>query len=96
MLSVRILLSRGVLDTTLRDKVSQRLTTGQCFSPGSPVSSTYNTDCHDLTEILWKVASNTITTPPPDAVMKGYLYHTSSLVSLHTKTGACDIHSYLP
>ena len=34
--------------------------------------------------------------PPPDAVMKGYLYHTSSLVSLHTKTGACDIHSYLP
>jgi len=31
--------------------------TGQRFSPGTPVSSTNRTDCHDITEIL----INTIT-----------------------------------
>ena len=31
------------------------------FSPGSPVSSTNKTDRHDITEILLKVALNTIT-----------------------------------
>jgi hypothetical protein len=30
------------------------------FSPGPPVSSTNKTDCHDITEILLKVALNTI------------------------------------
>jgi hypothetical protein len=34
--------------------------TGQWFSPGTPVSSTNKTDCHDITEILLKVALNTI------------------------------------
>jgi hypothetical protein len=34
---------------------------GQWFSPGTPVSSTNKTDCHDITEILLKVALNTIT-----------------------------------
>jgi hypothetical protein len=29
--------------------------------PGTPVSSTNKTDCHDITEILLKVALNTIT-----------------------------------
>jgi hypothetical protein len=33
---------------------------GQWFSPGTPVSSTNKTDCHDITEILLKVALNTI------------------------------------
>jgi hypothetical protein len=36
------------------------LLTGQCFSPGTPVSSTNKTDCHDITDILLKVALNTI------------------------------------
>jgi len=31
------------------------------FSPGSPVSSTNKTDRHDITEILLKMALNTIT-----------------------------------
>jgi hypothetical protein len=31
------------------------------FSLGTPVSSTNKTDCHDITEILLKVALNTIT-----------------------------------
>jgi hypothetical protein len=34
---------------------------GQWFSPGTLVSSTNKTDCHDITEILLKVALNTIT-----------------------------------
>jgi hypothetical protein len=51
---------QGVLDTTLCDKVCQWLATGQWFSPGTLVSSTNKTDCHDITEILLKVALNTI------------------------------------
>jgi hypothetical protein len=57
---VRIPSWRGVLDTTLCDKVCQRLATGQWFSP---LSSTKKTDCHCITEILFKVALNTITQP---------------------------------
>jgi hypothetical protein len=46
--------------TTLCDKVCQWLATGRWFSPGPPVSSTNKTDRHDITEILLKVALNTI------------------------------------
>jgi hypothetical protein len=42
---------RGVLDTTLCDKVCQRLATGRWFSP----VSTTKTDHHDITEILLKL-----------------------------------------
>ena len=45
---------RGVLDTTLRDKVCQWLTTGRWFSPGTSVSSTNKNDRHDISEILLK------------------------------------------
>jgi hypothetical protein len=34
--------------------------TGRWFYPGIPVSSTNKIDCHDITEILLKVALNTI------------------------------------
>jgi hypothetical protein len=34
---------------------------GQWLSPGTLVSSTNKRDCHDITEILLKVALNTIT-----------------------------------
>jgi len=51
---------RGVLYTTLCDKVCQLLATGRWFSSGTPVSSTNKTNCHDITEILLKVALNTI------------------------------------
>jgi len=44
---VRIPLKRGVLDTTLCDKVCQRLATGRWFCPGTLVSSTNKTDRHD-------------------------------------------------
>jgi hypothetical protein len=38
--------------------------TYQWFSPGTTVSSTNKTDRHDITEILLKVALNTITLTP--------------------------------
>ena len=63
MLQVLFPLSRGVLDKTLCDKVCQSLAGGWWFSPGTPVSSTNKTDCHDITEVLLKVALNTITLP---------------------------------
>jgi len=43
--------------TTFCDKVCQWLATGRWFSP---VSFTNKTDCHDITDILLKVALNTI------------------------------------
>ena len=45
---------------TLCDKVCQWLATSWWFSPGPPVSSTNKTDRHDITEILLKMALNTI------------------------------------
>ena len=57
---VRILLISGVLDTTFYDQVCQWFATGRRFYPGTLVSSTNKTDRHDLTEILLKVALNTI------------------------------------
>ena len=48
---------RGVLDTTC-DSICHWLATGRWFSP---VSSTNKIDRHDMTEILLKVALNTIT-----------------------------------
>jgi hypothetical protein len=46
--------------TTLCNKVCQWLATGRWFSPGPPVSCTNKTDYHDISEILLKVALNTI------------------------------------
>jgi hypothetical protein len=44
----------------LCDKVCQWLASGRWFSPGLPVSSPNKTDRHDITEILLKVALNTV------------------------------------
>ena len=41
------------------DKVYQLLAQGRWFSPGTPASSTAKTGCHDIVEILLKVALNT-------------------------------------
>jgi hypothetical protein len=40
--------------------LSVTFATGRWFSPGTPVFSTNKTDRHDITEILLKVALNTI------------------------------------
>ena len=50
---------RGVHDITLCDDVCQWLAEGRCFSTGTPVSFTNNTDRQDIIEILLKVALNT-------------------------------------
>ena len=47
-------------DTKLCDKVCEWLTAGLWFSLGTPVSSTNKSDRHDITEILLKVALNTL------------------------------------
>jgi len=41
------------------DKVYQLLAHGRWFSPGTPASSITKTGCHDIAEILLKVALNT-------------------------------------
>ena len=37
----------------------------ECFFPATSVSSTNKIDCHDISEILLKVALNTITSSNP-------------------------------
>jgi hypothetical protein len=69
---------RGMLDTTLCDKVCQ---VGRWFSAGSPVSSTNKTDRHAITEILLKFPLNTIT-PNPQHQCQGL-----GLVSRHVLSG---------
>ena len=56
-LRVRIPLRRGVLNTTLCDKVCQWFASGRWFSPLSSTNKTYR---HNITEILLKVALNII------------------------------------
>jgi hypothetical protein len=57
---VRTLFMARCTDTILCDKVCQWLATGQWVSPGTPVSSINKTNRHYITEILLKVALNTI------------------------------------
>ena len=51
----------STLDTTLYDKDCQRLAAGRGIYMGTSISATEKTDRHDITEILLKVALNTIT-----------------------------------
>jgi hypothetical protein len=44
----------------MRSNLDVCIVTGLWFSPGTPVSSTDKTDRHDVTEILLKVALNTL------------------------------------
>ena len=52
---------QGVLNTTLCDRVCQWLATSRWFSADTLVSSINKIDCHDIIEILLKMALNTIT-----------------------------------
>jgi hypothetical protein len=72
MLWVRILLRARC--TALCDKVCQWLVADLWFSPGPPVSSTNKTDCHGITEILLKGASNTIK-PTIYNCLNGWRFH---------------------
>jgi len=50
-----------VLGTALCENIYQGLAKGRWLSPGTPVSSTNKADRYYITEILLKVALNTIT-----------------------------------
>ena len=56
---------RGVLDTTLCDKVCQWLATSWWYSLSTPVSSINKTDRHDITKILLIVALKDYNPFPP-------------------------------
>jgi len=56
---------QDVLDTTLCDKVCEWFEAGRWFSPDTPVSSSNEIDRRDITEILLKVALNTMHNPTP-------------------------------
>ena len=44
---------------TVNDKAYKLLAHGRWYSPGTPVSSTNKTGCHDIAEILLKVPLDT-------------------------------------
>ena len=71
---------RGVLDTTLCDKVCLWLAGGRWFSLGPPVSSTNKVDRHDIlvTELLLKVALNTITISFQEWILKFFRVFSSN------------------
>jgi hypothetical protein len=62
---------RDVLDTTLCEQVCQWLATGRWFPP---VAATNKADLHNITEILLKVALNTINQTNQD-IDSGYFKH---------------------
>ena len=78
-------------DTTLFDKGCRWLATGLWFSPGTPVSSTNKTDRHDITEILLKVALNTINHPNQPTIKRDH--SVLSRISV-TFTSTCAMSSY--
>jgi len=89
MFWVRIPLKRGVLETKLCNKVCQSLAAGRWFSPGTLVSSANKTDCHDIAEILLKVALNTITLT---RARQNCPIITTSIISHYI----CVSHNFLP
>jgi hypothetical protein len=66
--------TRGAFDIVLCDRVSQWLAAAWWFSLGTPVSFMNKTDCHDITEILLKVALATLTLTPRRGVLDTTLF----------------------
>jgi hypothetical protein len=87
LLKLCVRIPRGVLDATLCYKVCKWLATGQWFSPATPVSSINKTDRHDITEILLKVALNTI---PPSLVHHAHLFVSVCVFTFLSST--CNLH----
>jgi hypothetical protein len=52
------------INQSINYPVCQLFAEGQCFFPGTLLSSTKITDHHDIAEILLKVALNTIAITP--------------------------------
>ena len=62
--------------------------TGRCIFPGTPVSSTNKTDRHDITEIVLKVALNTI---KPNQTIIIYLLSFFFLGNIHSSLLEIDV-----
>jgi hypothetical protein len=76
-----ILQKRGTRIAAASDKVYQLLVHGWWFSLGTLASSTTKTECHDIAEILLKVALNTIN--QIKSIGYGKIY--STIASISTK-----------
>jgi hypothetical protein len=59
MIKTDMLNSFDIRHAAASDKTFQLLAHGRWFSPGTPASHTTKTGCHDLAEILLKLALNT-------------------------------------
>jgi hypothetical protein len=81
-----------MLNTTLCDKVCQWLVTGRWFSP---VSSINKTDSHDKTEILLKVALNTITLTLAPSLIIPETFWKQSQQLLWNECYICKNYTYL-
>ena len=80
---VRIPLRRVVLDTTLCGKVWRWLVTVWWFSPGTPVSSTNKTVCHNITEVLLKVIHHLGITQKARVVHNLFKLSNEQLITFH-------------
>jgi hypothetical protein len=67
-LALKYQITKQALKHQMTNQALKHQMTCRWFSPGTPVSSTNKTDQHDITEILMKVALNTIkqTNKPDD------------------------------
>jgi hypothetical protein len=63
----------------------------QWFFPGTPVSSTNKADRHDITEILLKVALNTITLTPSCEIKESSLSDTRCCITTVVIKEWCDV-----
>ena len=86
-------LRRGLLDTTLCDKVCHWLAAGLWFSPCTLVSFTNKTERHEIPEILLKVALSTIN--PPTLIITTHLrvkyFFQMSLIPVFHDTFSCHM-----
>ena len=63
------------------------------FSPGIPVSSINKTDRHDVTEILLKVALNTITLPQTLICMTENVIYGSKCDPIYIAKTVCSLNN---
>jgi hypothetical protein len=81
---------RGLLDTTLCNEFYKWLAVWRWFSPGTTVSTTYKTGRHEITEIWFDVALDTITQPWPYSLINCFFPWYSWTMS---KSALDNIHS---
>jgi len=74
------------------DKVYQLLVHGRWLSPGTPASSTTNTGCHDIAEILLKVALSTKN--QIKSTYSSFLASSQFTTSIHCPC-YCTVHVYV-